>query len=77
MAASTPVGEIKSGDHRRALVAMRDVLADAMTAAEPAVVAQIAGRLQAVLNDLAALAPEVKQSKTDELRARRENRLTG
>ncbi len=66
--------EIKSGDHRRALVALRDALADHLEASEPNVVAQIAARLQAVLAELAALPSVVVLSRTDELRARRARR---
>lgn len=67
--------DIKSGDHRKALTALRDVLADHLAIAEPSVSAQIAGRLQAVLNDLAALPAEASPLSTaDQLRARRDKR---
>jgi hypothetical protein len=59
--------------HREGLIALRDKLAAAADVAEPAVIAQIAGRLQAVLDRLADLdaqsPPEV--SSVDELLARR------
>ena len=65
-----------SGDHRAALEAMRDKLARDMDAAEPSVVAQIAGRLAAILTELAVLpVAEKPRSTLDELVERRENRL--
>ena len=68
------VGEAcQSGNHRQALEAMRDSLAAAMDAAEPAVVAQIAGRLQAVLSELATL-PDVEEDEVDELARNRKAR---
>jgi hypothetical protein len=62
--------------HLEALEAMRDKLASDMDAAEPAVVAQIAGRLQAVLSDIEAIrkAEPAEVSKVDELRDRRTQR---
>jgi hypothetical protein len=67
------VSEAAKLGHREALVAMRDKLAADMDLAEPAVVAQISGRLQAVLDRIAELdsaaPPEV--SEVDELLARR------
>jgi hypothetical protein len=66
---------IKAGDRRAALEALRDVLADSLVAAEPNVVAQIAGRLQAVLKELAELPSARKVSKADELANRRKSRL--
>ena len=68
------IDEVKSGDHRRALVAMRDVLAVHLAEADPNVAAQVAARLQAVLNDLAAMAKPEGKSASDELRDRREAR---
>lgn len=68
------IENIKSGDHRKALVALRDILADHLAIAEPSVSAQIAGRLQAVLNEIAALPGEVNMSTTDQLRAKRDQR---
>jgi len=47
----------QSGDHRKVLEAMRDTLAAAMDAADPAVQAQIAGQLRAVVKELAGLPP--------------------
>jgi hypothetical protein len=41
--------------HLAGLEAMRDKLAEAMDLAEPAVVAQVAGRLQAVLAEIEAV----------------------
>lgn len=49
----------QSGDRRKVLEQMRDTLAAAMDAADPAVQAQISGQLRQVLKDLAEL-PEVK-----------------
>ena len=71
--------EIKSGDRRRALVAMRDELAAHMSAAGPNVVAQIAARLQAVLTELAGMPEEKSSAKgapptADEVRRQREKR---
>ena len=66
---------LKSDDHRAALVALRDILADHLLLAEPNVSAQIAGRLQAVLSELAAMPAAITASKTDELRARRAKRV--
>lgn len=67
--------EISSGDERRALEAMRDALADHMLRAEPNVVAQIAGRLQAVLTRLGEMEePESEGSASDEIARRREAR---
>jgi hypothetical protein len=60
---------IKAG-HRQALEAMRDKLAGDMELAEPAVVAQIAGRLQAVLKELAELEVPEAVSASDEIAAR-------
>lgn len=66
--------EIQSGDRRRALEAMRDALADHMATAESSVVAQIAARLQAVLDAIDALPTESGTSRVDELRRQREAR---
>lgn len=64
-----------SGDRRAALEAMRDKLARDMDDAPAAVVAQIAGRLQAVLADLEALPPAKQRSQLDELAKRRKERV--
>jgi hypothetical protein len=68
-AALTFTEAVKAG-HREALEAMRDKLAADMELAEPAVVAQIAGRLQAVLKELADLEVPTEVSPSDELAAR-------
>jgi hypothetical protein len=68
--------DVASGDRRRALEAMRDVLAEHMTAAESSVVAQVAARLQAVLDAIDALPAEAGASRVDELRRQREARKT-
>lgn len=62
------------GDQRKTLEAMRDKLARDMDEAPPAVVAQIAGRLAAILADLANL-PVKEMSKSDDLAKRRADRL--
>ena len=67
------VSDAVTVSHLDGLRAMRDKLAADMDAAEPSVVAQISGRLQAVLDRIAdlerAAPPEV--SKVDELAAKR------
>ncbi len=63
-----------TGDRRTALEAMRDKLAADMDAAPPAVVAQIAGRLAAVLAELDGL-PSLEVSKLDDLAKRRADRV--
>ncbi len=72
--AADPLAEITSDDHRRALIAMRDKLAADFVDAPPNVVAQVAARLQAVLEALAALPAEKATSVADELRAKRDER---
>jgi len=64
-----------TGDRRKTLEAMRDKLAEAFDEAPPAVVAQIAGRLSAVLAELEAL-PGERKSSLDELASRRSDRLS-
>ena len=66
--------DLKSSDHREALTALRDILADHMLIAEPSVSAQIAARLQAVMSELALMPSEATTTKTDQLRARRDAR---
>jgi len=68
---------IAAGDHRRSLEALRDELAKALVTADANVVAQVAGRLQAVLAALADLPSECKASRSDELARRRKDRLAG
>jgi hypothetical protein len=63
-----------TGDRRATLVAMRDKLAADMDEAPPAVVAQIAGRLAAVLEDIDGLPDAQKVSPLDELNRRRQDR---
>jgi 2-hydroxychromene-2-carboxylate isomerase len=63
-----------SGDQRAALEALRDLLADQIGLADPAVVAQIAGQFRQTLKDLAALPPTREGSKLDEVKQRREAR---
>jgi hypothetical protein len=73
-ARKTVAAAVKVGQ-REGLEAMRDSLAAALDVADPAVKAQIAGQLRAVIKDLAALpAVEVEVSASDQLRARREAR---
>jgi hypothetical protein len=50
--------ELTSGDHRRALTALRDNLAAHLLRADSNVAAQIAARLQSVLDAIAALPAE-------------------
>ncbi len=70
------IAEAAATDDRRAtLVAMRDKLAQDMDEAAPAVVAQIAGRLSAVLVELESLAVPQEVSALDELKRRRQDRL--
>ena len=65
----------QSNDRLATLIAMRDKLAGDMDDAPPAVVAQIAARLQLVLADIAGLPVVGKVSKVDELDQRRKDRL--
>lgn len=64
-----------SGDRRAALVAMRNKLAHDMDDAPPAVVAQIAARLQSVLAELDGLAVSGERDLADELKQRRLDRI--
>lgn len=64
---------VKDGDLRKSLEALRDQLAQAMDEANPAIKAQLAGRLQAVLTQLDAL-PATTRSVLDELGAKRADR---
>lgn len=63
-----------TGDELVALEAMRAKLAVAMDEASPQVVAQVAARLQAVLERITELRPPVKESLTDVLAERRKLR---
>lgn len=73
------MGEIQDAaatdDRRATLVAMRDKLARDMDDAPPAVVAQIAGRLAAVLEEIDGLPDGGKVSALDELDRRRQDRV--
>jgi hypothetical protein len=64
-----------TGDRRKTLEAMRDKLARDMDEAPPAVVAQIAGRLSAILAELDGMAKPGKVSTLDELDKRRQDRI--
>jgi hypothetical protein len=64
-----------TGDRRATLEAMRDKLATDMDEAPPAVVAQIAGRLSAILVELDELGAAKKVSTLDELETKRADRL--
>jgi len=64
-----------TNDRRATLVAMRDKLAADMDEAPPAVVAQIAGRLAAVLEEIDGLPNGQKVSPLDELNRRRQDRI--
>jgi hypothetical protein len=71
---------LKAGDHRKSLEAMRDLLAEAIAVAAETninMVPQIAGRLQAVLTEIATLPPPEEVSASDEIKRRREARLAG
>lgn len=73
------MGEIAAAadtdDRRATLVAMRNKLAVDMDEAPPAVVAQIAGRLAAILEEIDGLATPGKVSALDELDQRRQDRI--
>jgi hypothetical protein len=71
------LGAARSGDEVQALEAMRDKLAEAMDDSEPAVVAQIAGRLESVLRRLGELRPAGKVTLNDALAERRARRVGG
>lgn len=64
-----------TGDRRRTLEAMRDKLARDMDEAPPTVTAQLAGRLSAVMLELAELGDPRKVSTLDELANKRKDRL--
>lgn len=64
----------QTGDELATLEAMRDTLAAAMDQAEPAVIAQVAGRLEAVLKRIGELRPARKETLDDVLAAKREAR---
>jgi len=64
---------VKGNDLRLSLEALRDELAAAMDEANPAIKAQLAGRLQAVLTQLDAM-PAQQRSMVDELGAKRADR---
>lgn len=71
------IAEAANSDNRRAtLIAMRDKLARDMDEAPPAVVAQIAGRLAAILEEIDGLPDTEKVSPLDELDRRRQKRVT-
>lgn len=67
---------VADGDLRASLEALRDELAEAFDDANPAIKAQLAGRLQAVLTQLHTL-PAGKVSSIDDLSKRRADRLSG
>ena len=64
-----------TNNRRVTFVAMRDKLARDMDEAPPAVVAQIAGRLAAVLEEIDGLPDAQKVSPLDELDRRRKDRV--
>jgi hypothetical protein len=66
--------DLKSKDHRTALIALRNILADHLVVAEPSVSAQIAARLQAVLTELATMKEPDEESASDDIARRREAR---
>lgn len=65
-----------TNNRRATLIAMRDKLARDMDEAPPAVVAQIAGRLAAVLEEIDGLPDAQKVSPLDELNRRRQGRIS-
>jgi hypothetical protein len=67
----TVLSAARSGDEVAALEAMRDKLAEAMDEAEPAVIAQVSGRLESVLKRLGELRPAGKVTLDDALAERR------
>jgi len=70
------IAEAAATDDRRAtLVAMRDKLAADMDEAPAAVVAQIAGRLAAILEDIELMSDDREVSPFDELMRRRADRI--
>ena len=70
--------EVGSGDRRRGLEALRDVLARTITEAEPGQVAALAGRLAAVMAELDQFPSSVAgASAQDQLKERRAKRLAG
>ena len=62
------------GDELETLQAMRDSLAAAMDDAPATVVAQISGRLEAVLKRISELGPAKRETLDDALAQRRANR---
>jgi hypothetical protein len=64
----------QTGDRRKALEAMRDILAAAMDSADPAVQAQLSGQLRAVLKDLADLPVAKPKSPLEQAKAKRAGR---
>lgn len=64
------------GNRRGLLEAMRDVLASKMAIADSMVIAQIAGRLQAIAKELDELPLDAEASISDDLAARRKTRRT-
>ena len=65
---------LKGDDHRAALTALRDILADHLRVADPNVSAQIAARLQSVLSEIAGLPVPAAQTASDRIREQREKR---
>lgn len=75
MTVSNFVTEVDSGDERRALEALRHLLAGQILLCEPNVVAQVAARLQSVIERLGALPPAIEESDPlDDIARRREAR---
>lgn len=69
------VAEVSSGDERRALEALRLLLAEQILLCDSNVVAQVAARLQSVIERLGALPPAVEESDPlDDIARRREAR---
>ena len=76
IAPATIAATAKTGNRRATLEAMRDKLARDMDEAPANVVAQIAGRLSAVLEEIDSLVNPKARSTLDELEAKRASRLS-
>jgi hypothetical protein len=61
----------QSNDRRKALEAVRDSLAAAMDAAEPSVLAQLAGQYRQTLKELAELPEAVPSSPLEQAKQKR------
>ena len=69
---NTNLEAARSGDRRRALEALRDVLAGLLDDGPPGIAPQVAAQYRATLADLADIEPPRSKSAVDELKERRE-----